>query len=1208
MKLSTLLSTIALLALSATTTPTWAAAPAPPGAPNLVFNSSGYANIGEENLFSFLIGTTSPTEFTIVDGLGQRTVEFDLVSVESGAYQGNWIQLKTPPSGQIKLWGDISKIDVLVADGGYITSVDLSGCSALEILSLEHNNLQQLDLSALSSLKAIYLTDNTFTQATPLKIGGNKPDLQILEIDIIDWLDQSFKLSDYPALVAFDGYHNMSLYNVDPTGCPNLQVLSLEMAPVSSLDVSQNPLLTRLNISETRITEIDISHNPRLQHLLASHDSGTINYEYYLNSIDLSHNPDLRILSLAGNNLTSVNLSANTKLTNLTLNRNKLTSLDLSNNTSLYSIWVLNNNLDFATLPWPQESWGEYFYRQNPMEVPRSVEVNTTLDLSSRVLRQGTRTQARVWKQVYAGEDVLLDPQYYSYADGKISFNTALPDSVYVEFQNDIFIEYPLTTKPFRVKTSEEYGQPSKIAYFTPAAYDNVTFAVGLAGASDENPRTFYVDFGDGIRREFQAKSAQGNLTSVTGYPQGVVSIWLPEEEVLTALDLLQTPLSSINVQQATELIYLDLTSCGLNDINLKYNRCLQYLNLAGNNLYSLDLTGINGDYEKNVLRYINVADNHLSAFNCVATRALKKLDIKNNQMEELVLDNYDNLEYLDASGNKLTSVSLEYLTSGTFINLSHNYIKEIKLSASDLTKNVDLSYNNFLYPSLPAISSMGEGYVYAPQNELPIAAEAPSINLTENAFASDGTPTTFIWKKTDGTLLTAGTDYTVRDGITTFLNDQLGNVYCEMTNAAFPEMAGDKVLRTTETHVVGAPTNVVASFTPIQFNGNQPCVIFAASEPMQLYIDWQENGNLTPYAVETTYINYPVNSILPNANVKIYACNPDDAAKITVLSVYDIMLGEADLSPLTGISSLNLGNTNLDPANIQLPVAPGLRELNLSGNRFENYPYAENYPNIYMLNLAYNKLQSFDASPLQNLGYLVLSNNKLTEMSYSNPLLWSIFADNNLLEEVDLSGLPAIEQIALRSNRLETINLEPVSATLRSLSLVDNHFLFSTLPVQRNYPALQVLYYSNQAPVEVELTEGCVDLSAQAVIEGEPTQYTWWLDMPQYDEDSQMYVGDQLEEGTDYEIENGVTRFLKDQPKPVYGMMTNTVFPNLILMTEGVNVKGLGIHDCVDDADAMVRVYSIDGTLLRTVPRDKAADGLAPGFYIIDGIKTIIR
>ena len=70
----------------------------------------------------------------------------------------------------------------------------------------------------------------------------------------MDHLDQSFNLSDYPALVVFDGYHNTDLRNVDPTGCPLLQSLSVELTPCASLDVSKNPLLQTLTISDSTTT------------------------------------------------------------------------------------------------------------------------------------------------------------------------------------------------------------------------------------------------------------------------------------------------------------------------------------------------------------------------------------------------------------------------------------------------------------------------------------------------------------------------------------------------------------------------------------------------------------------------------------------------------------------------------------------------------------------------------------------------------------------------------------------------------------------------------------------------------------------------------------------------------------------------------------------------------------------------------------------
>ena len=212
----------------------------------------------------------------------------------------------------------------------------MDGCANLEILDLSHNELKRLDLSPFTKLQALYLSDNTFTAETPLKVGPNKPNLAILEIDIIEHLDQSFNLSDYPSLISFDAYHNTDLYNVDPTGCPELAVMSLELTNVATLDVSQNTELTRLNISDSRITDIDLSHNTALTNFLAQHTSGTINTDVRLNAVDVTNNPNLTLLSLVGNNLADINLSNNPALVTINLRRNSLSAIDLANNPNLY--------------------------------------------------------------------------------------------------------------------------------------------------------------------------------------------------------------------------------------------------------------------------------------------------------------------------------------------------------------------------------------------------------------------------------------------------------------------------------------------------------------------------------------------------------------------------------------------------------------------------------------------------------------------------------------------------------------------------------------------------------------------------------------------------------------------------------------------------------------------------------------------------------
>lgn len=1203
-------SYIALAAACLMALPAFAA---PGGTPAIRFHSSAYTEVGEDNQFSFLIGTISEAEYTVVDAQGERTVSVGQVGIDpsTGNYTGSWISLKAPQSGVIEFYGDPANIDVVVAEGAYITSVEMPELTNLEILDLEHNDLRQLDLTPYTKLQAIYLSANPFTAETPLKVGAPKQDLQILEIDIVDHLDQSFNLSDYPSLVAFDGYHNMDLYNVDPTGCPNLQVLSIEMTPCSQLDVSQNPKLSRLNISESRVTDIDISHNPLLKHFLADHDSGTINTQYRLQSLDLSQSPLLEVLSINGNYLGTVDLSANTALTNISLKRNALTSLDLSANTYLYSVNLMDNDMDFATLPAPQDTWGEYFYRQNAMPVARSIETGATLDLASKVLREGTQTIARVWKLHYDADPDLLDESLYSYADGKITFPQALADSVYVEFANSLLSEYTMTTTPFKVKSPEEFGKPSKVATFTPASSADIAFSVGMQGATPAEPRTFYVDFGDGVLREYTATSAldRPDVPTVSGAPLGQVSVYMAEGEVMTSLFIDNVPMSSVNVTAATELINLSVTDCGLYEIDLRYNRCLADLDLSGNNLSKLDLQGVYGNYEKNVLRNIRAESNQIATFNNIATRATVNLDLSGNALAEITLKDYDNLLSLDLSDNQLQEVDLAYLLSATDIDLSGNSLTSVTPCPTCIPQNFNVADNSLSYGTMPLPVDMKSGYVYAPQKQIVIPAQAPTVNLAPYVVTVGGNATQLVWKKADGTLLTEGLDFTVDNGLTTFQRDDLGNVYCELLNASFPAMTGTDVLRTTETTVVGRPTHVVASFKTLGFTEKQPTVVFAANEPTQLYIDWKGDGSeLVGYNVETSYISYPVEAIYPGAEVKIYAVDAATAASINVFSIYDLVLDDVDLSPLTGAYAISLGGTGLDESKLTMPVCPGLGELNLENNNFTSFPYAESYPNLSTLNLASNRLESFDFTTVPNVGYIVLSDNLLTDLDIDSQNVWSVFADNNSIESVTFSNAPALTQLLLQSNNLSQIDIEPVKNTLNVLSLVGNSFTYATLPLPTDYPRLVVYYYGNQAPLDVDSDGAQVDLSSQAVIGGIETQYAWYVGVPEYNPDTQELEGILLEEGTDYTIENGVTTFIVQPAGEVLCVLTNANFPNLVLNTDLINITVGSIDGVAIDGDAMVEVYTVDGILVAKGVASEVIPSLHPGVYVAGGRKILVK
>ncbi len=1182
--------------------------------PIITIHSNAYAELGETNLFSILIGTKETAYYDVDMGAGLNEVEIGAAGVDptTGEFTGTIIPCRVNESGLVKIYGDPANIDVVVFDGAHATKVEMNQCTELQVISMRHNYLQELDLTPFTKAYAIYLTDNPFTEASPLKVGAPKNDLQILELDIIDYIDQSFNLSDYPSLVTFDGYHNLGLKKIDPTGCPNLMVLNIEMTNVESLDVTQNPNLMRLNVSDSRVRSVDTSKNPRLQHFLADHFSGVINSDVKLESLDISNNPDITILSLNGNGLTSIDLSNNIYITNLRLSSNQLTSLDLSHNIQLYSVDVKHNNLDFTTLPLPQETWGEYFYQQNDMPVAKSIAVGSELDMSHRILREGTTTSAMVMRKHYDSSDTALEDTYYTYADGKISFNQAIPDSVYVVYSNDAFTEYTMQTSPFVVKEAADFGKPSQIVQLSTTIYSgNISLGVGIDGATEDNPKTFYLDFGDGNLQSYTTTYTTGEAHNVSAtLPQnfrGYMSVYIAEGDVMTSFDARNIPLSSATVSAATELRYLNLSNCDLYDIDLRYNRCLQKLDLSNNHLYILNLAGIYGDYEKNTLTDINVANNELTSMTIVASRVLERLDMSHNAFESFSLTNYDRIDYIDMSYNKLSGeLALGYLIEASYIDLSHNNLTSVQHNGFTNLQHFDISHNNFTLATLPDTADFGSGFTYAPQAKLQLQENAPAINLTAQNRVIDGVGTTFTWFKADGTPLVEGVDIECNNGATRFLNEELGKIYCEMTNPSFPQFTGENIFRTTDVNVVGAPTTVVATFTTLN-DATDAEVIFTGSKITALYIDWRGDGSeYIHYPVETSYISYPGQTTYANANVKVYTY--DSADDITVFTVNKMPLSQIDLSAMKNLKAVSIIDAGLTPDKITLPDSETLNELKLSGNVFDKFPYEGRYPNLEYLTLANNGMKSFDGAKDPKLAYLVLSDNEITTATFNNEYLWNLALDKNQLETIDLSGMPRLRQLFLSNNKLSTIDLTPVKSSLKVLDVACNNFTFATLPLPADYN-FNVYYYHSQATINTECIEGKVDLSAIAEVGGNKTEYIWFLGEAVYDPEQGGYVGETLIANDEYVVENGVTTFNYTFDEKLMCLMTNATFPSLIMMTNMIEVGTLGVDDVAIDNNKSVNVYNLQGILVKSnVERDEALTGLNPGLYIVDGKKYLVK
>lgn len=1148
-----------------------------------------------DNLFSFCIDVDEPIYLDVDCGYGP--VEYEI----EPSQDGTWFPCKVTPDGTVTMYTDKPEvINYLYCQGGHITEIDLSKLTALQVLDLGNNDLKKIDLSNNGELEYIDLGSNPFDEE-PLYI-GKLPKLKLLEVELIGNISPDFELSNFPELLSFSAFSTKSLTHIDPSACPKLQRISVDVTSISSIDVTNNPELRILNIGETFITSVDVSKNTKLEQLYITRE-GTFGSSYKFDSLDITNNPQLVYLFAQSNNLKTLDISKNPLLEDLQLRNNYLETFDCSANPRLSRVSIANNCLDFATLPL-DPLFSDYYYQQRPMPVARSYPVGAELDLSKRVLREGTITDMLLYavSEKNINEPLLLSDEYYDYDEGVIKFKKEYPDSVYASFVNSAFPECILTTDKFLVKSQEQFGTPVATLRFSPTAApgSDLAFGLGADGASDENPRTVFVDFGDGTLVPVTITCQVPDAPNVAGRRAGVaaVKVYVNDGDNITGLSIDGCSLYDIDLEKAPMLRSLSLTGTGLSYIDLTWQRCLESLTLTGNNLEELDLTTEILGYRKNVLRDINVSDNGIYDLKIDAYLSLKHLNVSHNNITELDISKAYFLKSLDISYNDFVSIETENLDSLETLNVAGNRLTHIGHPWQNTLRNLDCRYNPFTFATLPYRPGELEGeYIYAPQNGISIVRRGPSCRVPDVGLEVDGVPTEFVWRKEDGSVLIEGTDYTASNGSVEFKDFTLGKVYCSMTNAVYPELT----LVTSEMLVDEPPTKVlgwmdVADKLSVPadidvFENNGMYLSAAANhDGGTFYIDWGGDGKIySEYLLGTTYRFFELNPVAGRRAV-IYSYEDEDPDFLSVFSLNGVPLKGADFSKLT---SLNLFAANYAGCpDMILPDTDNLESLGLSGNRLTSIDPSR-FKNLKNLYGDYNKLTKFDLSAFPSLQYVTLIGNGMSDIKIDNPYVWNLNLEKNEFEHFSLEGLPSLHQVFLSANRLKSIDINGPKL-MRCLYIEDNCFDFQTLPVVPE--TVTVFRCLNQAPIPALVNGLTVDLSSQAERNGVATTFYWCVDEPYYDSTVGSINGSFLTPGTDYTINNGVTTFNEDIAN-VCCVMVNDLFPRTYLVTDLLTLTSAGVDAAVVSATAI----SVNGRILTL----SGEEGTHYGVYTTDG-KTV--
>ena len=147
---------------------------------------------------------------------------------------------------------------------------------------------------------------------------------------------EELDVSGLPLLKTFYCGSN-ELQSIDVRKNEQLKDFDCQDNHLDTLDVSQNKELVKLGCGSNNLTELDVSENKKLKTLGL--------YENKLRNLNLGNQTELEWLSCGKNPLSVLDVSANTNLETLFVPETNLTELNVSANTKLKVLNVSNTNL-----------------------------------------------------------------------------------------------------------------------------------------------------------------------------------------------------------------------------------------------------------------------------------------------------------------------------------------------------------------------------------------------------------------------------------------------------------------------------------------------------------------------------------------------------------------------------------------------------------------------------------------------------------------------------------------------------------------------------------------------------------------------------------------------------------------------------------------------------------------------------------------------
>ena len=305
-----------------------------------------YAADNLEKILSYkgMLEVNNKDNFTSIDEL-QYYRNINGLNLQGNKNLAGELNLNKYPqlTGQIVISGSplVTKINVTGLDKitqlqthhlDGMTEIVTGGNTKLNLFALYNNNsLQSVDASNMPSLTTLqtYYSPNIQTINTT-----NSPNLNDFNGLSNGSLQNFIGLSDNSKLQRFWA-SGSKIESYDFSKMTNLSNVNLASAAVKEIKglSAAGANLKELQLSNTHVSSLDVSNNPNLTKL----DLYNVRE---MTTVDVTHNPNVTYLRTTFLPLTTLDLANNTKLVELSIAHNKLSSLDIRHMTNLAKFYA----------------------------------------------------------------------------------------------------------------------------------------------------------------------------------------------------------------------------------------------------------------------------------------------------------------------------------------------------------------------------------------------------------------------------------------------------------------------------------------------------------------------------------------------------------------------------------------------------------------------------------------------------------------------------------------------------------------------------------------------------------------------------------------------------------------------------------------------------------------------------------------------------